>query len=229
MGALTAAGIYLLARSLFRRRSVGLFAAVLALAEGMLFANARIAMNDAYVTGFLVLAAALFAPVWLGSWRRWWQVGLAIPMVGVLMGLALASKWVAAYAIGGLVLLVLLRSAVGRVLALLGMTALTAVLGAIAIHPSQGDDPQRNWPFLVIMVLLTLALAAAMVRRPVRLTRGEVVAAVVWLVAGGAALVLGALVAGSTLPADGPLSAPRLLVAGGLASSWRPPSSGRGR
>src|SRR5690606_27880131 len=48
MGALTAAGIYLLARLLFRRRSVALFAAALALAEGMLFANPRIAMNDAY-------------------------------------------------------------------------------------------------------------------------------------------------------------------------------------
>ncbi|MEZ4596131.1 MAG: phospholipid carrier-dependent glycosyltransferase [Chloroflexota bacterium] len=78
-----------------------MFAAALALAEGMLFANPRIAMNDVYVTGFLVLAAALFAPVWLGVWRRWWQVALVVPLVGLLLGLALASKWVAAYAIGG--------------------------------------------------------------------------------------------------------------------------------
>jgi hypothetical protein len=52
MGALTAVGIYLLARLLFRRRSIALFAAVLALTEGMLFVNPRIAMNDAYITGF---------------------------------------------------------------------------------------------------------------------------------------------------------------------------------
>ena len=34
--------------------------------------------------------------------------------MGVLLGLALASKWVAAYAIGALGILVLMRSALGR-------------------------------------------------------------------------------------------------------------------
>lgn len=217
MGALTAAGIYLLARLLFRRRSVGLFAAAFALAEGMLFANPRIAMNDAYVTGFLVLAATLFVPVWLGSWRRWWQVALVVPLVGVLLGLALASKWVAAYAIGGFVLLVLLRSAAGRVVALLGMLGLTATLGALAIHPSRGDDPHLNWPFLAIMVLLTLGLAAAMVRRPIRLTRGEVLSAVVWLLIGGVLCIGAAAGAGASLPEDALVTGPRLLLAGGAA------------
>jgi len=217
MGAFTAAGIYLLARLLFRRRSVALFAAGLALAEGMLFANPRIAMNDAYVTGFLVLAAVLFAPVWLGTWRRSWQVVLVVPLVGVLLGLALASKWVAAYAIGGIVLLVLLRSSLGRVIALLGMIALTATLGALAIRPATVDEPHLNWPFLAIMVALTLALAAAMVRRPIHLTRGEVVTAVVWLLMGGTGLIALGLVAGSSLPDDGLVTGPRLLLAGGVA------------
>ncbi|MFN8521390.1 MAG: phospholipid carrier-dependent glycosyltransferase, partial [Chloroflexota bacterium] len=215
MGALTAVGIYLLARVLFRRRSVGLFAAALALAEGMLFANPRIAMNDAYVTGFLVLAAALFAPVWLGTWRRWWQVVLVVPLVGALLGLALASKWVAAYAIGGFVLLVLLRSSLGRVIALFGMIALTATLGALAVRPADVAEPHRNWPFLTVMLLLTLALAAAMVRRPVRLTRGEVLSAVGWLLLGGVLLVTGALVAGSSNATEGMLGGSRLLLAGG--------------
>ena len=116
----------------------------------MLFANSRIAMNDVYVTGFLIMAATLFVPVWLGSWRdaggRSW---LVMPIVGVLLGLALASKWVAAYAIGGFVLLILLRSAARPVIALLGMVGLTAVArGASPSGPSQGDDPHRNWPFL---------------------------------------------------------------------------------
>ncbi|MBX3028630.1 MAG: phospholipid carrier-dependent glycosyltransferase [Chloroflexi bacterium] len=185
MGALTVAGIYLLARLLFRRRSVGLFAAALALAEGMLFANARIAMNDVYITGFLVLAAVLFAPVWLGTWRRWWQVTLVVPLVGVLLGLALASKWVAAYAIGGVVLLVLLRSGIGRWIALGGMVGLTGVLGALAIRPAAVEEPHRNWPFLLILGALTLALAAAMVRRPLPVTRAQVWSAVTWLVIGG--------------------------------------------
>ncbi len=181
MGAATAAFLYLLARLLFRRRTVGLFAAALAIAEGMLFANSRIAMNDVYVTGFLVMAATLFVPVWLGSWRKPWQVLLVLPIVGVLLGLALASKWVAAYAIGCFVLLMLLRSGIGRVIALAGMVGVTAVLGALAIRPAEVPDPHRNWPFLAIMLLLTLALAAAIVRRPLRLTRAEIWSAVVWL------------------------------------------------
>lgn len=217
MGALTAIGIYLLARVLFRRRSVALFAAVLALAEGMLFANPRIAMNDAYVTGFLVLAAALFAPVWLGTWRRWWQVVLVLPLVGVLLGLALASKWVAAYAIGGFVLLMLLRSSLGRSIALLGMIAMTAILGALAIRPAEVPEPHRNWLFLLLMVALTLALAAAMVRRPLHLGRGEVLSAVAWLVVGGVLLVVGALVGGSSMPEGGLLGGSRLLAVGGVA------------
>lgn len=222
MGALTAVGIYLLARLLFRRRSVALVAAVLALAEGMLFANPRIAMNDAYVAGFLVLAAALFAPVWLGTWRRWWQVVLVVPLVGILLGLALASKWVAAYAIGGFVLLLLLRSSLGRIIALLGMIGLTATLGALAIRPAAVEDPHRNWPFLVIMILLTLALAAAMVRRPIRLTRGEVVNTVVWLVLGGVLLIAAGLFIAVGSLGGGPqteheLSTRLLLLAGGVA------------
>ena len=54
--ALTIVCIYLLARLLFRRRSVGLIAALLVMAGGMFFANARIAMNDTYVTGFMMAA-----------------------------------------------------------------------------------------------------------------------------------------------------------------------------
>ena len=135
MGALTAVCLYLLARLFFRRRSVAVFTAVLVLVEGMLFVNARIAMNDVYVTGFLTAALLLFTPLYLGLWRRRWMVALALVGVGVLLGLALASKWVAAYAIGGMVLLVLLRSALGRLIALLGMIALTTLPGR-AGHPA---------------------------------------------------------------------------------------------
>ena len=70
LGALAAGLIYLLARLLFARRSVGLFAAALVLVEGMLFANSRIAMNDVYVTTFILLAAVLFTPVYTGQVRR---------------------------------------------------------------------------------------------------------------------------------------------------------------
>ncbi len=216
MGAITAAAIYLLARVLFRRRSIGLFAAALALAEGMLFANARIAMNDVYITGFLVLAAALFAPIWLGTWRRWWQVVLVVPLVGVLLGLALASKWVAAYAIGGVLLLILLRSGIGRLIALAGMVALTGVLGALAIRPAAVEEPHRNWPFLLILLLLTLALAAAMVRRPLPVTRAQVWSAVTWLVIAGLGAVGLWLLATLRTP-EGSSTGSTLLIAGGVS------------
>ena len=55
--------------------------------------------------------------------------------IGLVLGLALASKWVAAYAIGGLTLLILFRSGLGRLIALLGMVVLTAVLGASPSGP----------------------------------------------------------------------------------------------
>ena len=215
MGAAMAAFVYLLARLLFRRRSVGLFAAALALADGMLFANSRIAMNDVYVTGFLVMATTLFVPIWLGSWRRPWQVLLAVPLIGVLLGLALASKWVAAYAIGGFLLLMMLRSGLGRVIALAGMVGLTAVLGALAIRPADVPDPHRNWPFLAIMLLLTLTLGAASIRRPLRLTRGEVWAAVIWLAILGIASLGLSVVIGDSLPEDGTLTSRRLLIVAG--------------
>ena len=215
MGALMAGLLYLLARILFARRSVAVLAAVLVVAEGMAFANARIGMNDVYVTTFLVLAALLFAPLYLGPRRPWTAVGLLVG-TGLVLGLALASKWVALYAIGGLTLLVLFRSGLGRVLALLGMIVLTAVLGATAIRPAPVDDPSRNWLFLSLMLLLTGLLAAAMVRRPLPVTRQELRLAVV-----------GPIVAGAALLALGALGGPRLVrdsrSAGdpGRAGGWR--------
>ena len=49
------------------------------------------------------------------------------------MGLALASKWPALYAIGGMALLILVRSALGRCVTILGLIGLTGVLGYMAI------------------------------------------------------------------------------------------------
>lgn len=217
-GALTAALLFLLARILFRRRAVALVVAFLALTEGMLYANARIAMNDVYVTLFIVAAATLFAGLWTGRWQRAWQVAVGLVGVGLLLGLALASKWVAAYAIGGFALLVLLRSALGRLVALAGMVAITGVLGTAALRAPDVPDPSRNWFFPLIMVALTLALGAAIVRRPVRFTLEELRFAI------GAPAVAGvlAIIAGAALwlvPADpaaepGPITPLRLLVAG---------------
>ena len=213
LGALMAGLLYLLARVLFARRSVAVLAAVLVIAEGMAFANSRIGMNDVYVTTFLVLAALLFAPLYLGRRRPWTAVALLVG-TGLALGLALASKWVALYAIGGLALVVLFRSGLGRVVALLGMVALTAVLGALAIRPAPVDDPSRNWLFLALMLLLTSLLAAAMVRRPLPVTRPELRLAVIGPIVAGAAL----LAAGLLLPVSGADAAGVLAILLGLAT-----------
>jgi hypothetical protein len=205
LGALGGGLLYLLARVLFRRRSVALIAAVLIAAEGMLFANSRIAMNDVYVTTFLLAAVLLFAPLYVAASRRpWTAIGLLLG-AGVALGLALAAKWVAVYAIGGLVLLVLLRSWLGRIIALVGMVALTAVLGAMAIRASPVEDPNLNWTFLVLMLSLTGLLAAATVRHPLPIGKGEVTL-----------LILGPLVIGVSMLVVG-LAEPESLEGGMLA------------
>ncbi len=172
-GALTVLCLYVLARFVSRRRSVGLAVAGLALLDGMMFVTARIAMNDVYVTLFITAAVTLFAAAWTARWRRPWAVGGALVGVGLLLGLALASKWVGLYAMGGIGLLLLARSGVGRVLVLLGMLAATAVLGAAAISAPDVPDPSMNWTFLLLMLALTALVGAAMVRRPLPLEPNE--------------------------------------------------------
>ena len=119
---------------------VGLFV----LFDGMFFVQSRIGMNDVYVGLFIVAAYTVFAALWTGWWKGRAAFWIAMPVIGVLLGLALASKWVAAYAIGALLLLILVRSALGRVLAILGLIGLTGVLGymAISVPVSAGQaDP----------------------------------------------------------------------------------------
>ena len=41
-----------------------------------------------------------------------------MPLIGAFLGLGLASKWVALYALGGIGLLILVRSALGRLVAI---------------------------------------------------------------------------------------------------------------
>jgi hypothetical protein len=115
----------------------------------------RIAMNDIYVAVFIVAAYLVFWQIWSGRWARsaWWT----LPMVGVLIGLAAASKWVGFYALAGLWVLLLARSALGRLL-LVMLVVLAVVVGGIG----------APWPFLLIMTCIAaLALAICWVR-PVR-------------------------------------------------------------
>ena len=87
-------------------------------------------------------------------------------------GFALASKWVAAFAIGGLGLLSLSRSALGRVILILGMLVLTTALGYVAISVGEGQGG-GNYVFLLVMVGLVLAAVLANVLHPVAWTWEE--------------------------------------------------------
>jgi predicted membrane-bound dolichyl-phosphate-mannose-protein mannosyltransferase len=198
-GVLMGALIYLLARLLFRRRAVAVVAAVLVAADGMLFIQSRIGMNDSYVGLGIVAAYLLFAWLWLkpgGTRRHWvaWAVGM--PILGVTLGLALASKWVAAYAIGGLGILILARSALGRLLLVLGLIAATGFLGYIAISVPEGKAG-GNYLFLAIMIALTVVAVVVSVLHPIAWTWEEQRLAI-WgpPVIGGIAL-LGALATGN--------------------------------
>ena len=157
--------VYLLVASMFSRRRVAVLAAAFVALDPMSYVMSRISMNDIFVAFFIVASYLVFWQVWSGRWRRsaWW----ALPLVGVLIGLAAANKWVGFYALAGLWVLVLARSDLGR-LALVVLVALGAIVGGIG----------APWPFLVVMLgLLALALAITW-RRPIRLDLSDTLTAI---------------------------------------------------
>jgi 4-amino-4-deoxy-L-arabinose transferase-like glycosyltransferase len=176
-GAILVGLVYLLAATLFSRRRLAVLAAAFVAIDGMSFVMSRIAMNDIFVTVFIVAAYALFWQVWSGRWARsaWW----ALPVVGVLIGLAAATKWVGFYALAGLIVLALARSPLGRLL-LVGLAGAAAIIGGIG----------APWPFLVVMLgILALAVLITWVR-PIRLDRREALVALPLTIAVASGLAL---------------------------------------
>ncbi len=173
VGALTVGVLFLLGRILFRRRTVGVLVGLFVLLDGMFFVQSRIAMNDVF-TGFFILAAYLvFAWLWIRQ-RSWRAFVLLMPLVGVLLGLALSSKWVAAYAIGALGILVLVRSALGRLLLIVAMIGLTCVLGWMGLAVPEGSAASGNLLFALIMIGLTLGTVVVTVYHPISWSDDEV-------------------------------------------------------
>jgi 4-amino-4-deoxy-L-arabinose transferase-like glycosyltransferase len=166
-GALMAGIVFILVRMLFRRREIAVIAAFLVLVDGMLFVQSRIAMNDVYVGLFIMAAYTLFAPLWTGRWRRPWAFWLVLPMVGILLGLALASKWIGLYAIAGMAVLILGRSALGRMVLILGLILGTTVLGLMAMSVPSGATSNGNLFFVGLMIALTLGAVLVTVLHPI--------------------------------------------------------------
>ncbi|MCV0402156.1 MAG: phospholipid carrier-dependent glycosyltransferase [Chloroflexi bacterium] len=155
-GAILVGLVYLLAATMFGRRRIAVLAAGFVAIDGMSYVMSRIAMNDIFVAVFIIAAYLAFWQIWSGRWARsaWW----VLPLVGVLIGLAAATKWVGFYALAGIWILVLARSHLGRLI-LVGLVALATVVAGVG----------APWPFLVTM-LLAFAIALAIVHaRPVRL------------------------------------------------------------
>ncbi len=214
LGALTVGVLFLLARVLFRRRAVGVLVGIFALLDGMLFVQGRIAMNDVY-TGFFILAAyLLFAWLWVEPRRPRWAFWAVLPAIGVLLGLALASKWVAAYAIGALGILYLARSALGRWILIAGMVVITGVLGWMALAVPTDSGGAGNLPFIMIMIGLTMATVAISVYHPVAWSDEEIRFAVGAPAMVGMLVVFGAIAAGTaeTAYTIGPVSVTPLEV-----------------
>jgi 4-amino-4-deoxy-L-arabinose transferase-like glycosyltransferase len=159
-GALLVGLVYLLAGTMFSRRRIAVLAGGFVALDGMSYVMSRISMNDIFVATFIVAAYLLFWQVWSGRWRcsAWW----AVPLVGVLIGLAASTKWVGFYALAGLLVLVLARSSLGR-LVLVALVAFGAVAAGLG----------SPWPFLVIVVGAAALALVIVYHRPIRVDADE--------------------------------------------------------
>ncbi len=201
--------IFLLAATLFPRRRIAVLAALFVALDAMSYVMSRISMNDIFVATFIAGAYLLYWQIWSGRWARsaWW----ALPLVGVLIGLAAATKWVGFYALAGLWFLFMARSDFGRFLLVAAIGFLTVVAGLGA-----------PWPFLVIC-LAALILAVFLVwRRPIQLVLSDI-AALAPMAALGGGIGLAFALAYPTVVGREPRSAVELvfaLLARGAQAAW---------
>ena len=144
------------------------------LADGMLFAQSRIAMNDAYVALFIMAAVAVFAAIWTGAWRWRGAFWVGLPMVGLLLGLALASKWVALYAIGGIGLLILAPLCARAGSSWWAWPSSRRRWATWRSPRAREATSGGNLVFLLLMIALTLVAVAVSVLHPVAWTVEEV-------------------------------------------------------
>ena len=97
-GALLAFFLYLLARRLFASPLVAYLVGAAVVLDGSMFAQARIGMNDIYVTTFIVGTWYFIVAAHRPRRAAW----LDLVIAGALIGLGAASKWAAIYTLAGI-------------------------------------------------------------------------------------------------------------------------------
>ena len=107
-GAILAFFLVLLARRLFASPLVAYFTGAAVVLDGSMYAQARIGMNDIYVTAFIVAAWYFIVAAHRPRGRAWVDILIA----GVLLGLAVASKWAGVYTLAGVFVAALIATAV---------------------------------------------------------------------------------------------------------------------
>ena len=159
-GALLAGLVYLLALSMFQKRWLATAAGALVALDSMNYSMSRIATSDIFLVTFIVAAYLVFWQIWGGSWKRqaWWM----LPLVGVCIGLAIATKWIGFYPLLGLLALILVRSALGRHV-LLGLASLLAVVMGIG----------APWPFMLLAFAGVLFVLILIKQRGGTIQRGD--------------------------------------------------------
>ncbi|HUQ42274.1 MAG TPA: phospholipid carrier-dependent glycosyltransferase [Candidatus Limnocylindrales bacterium] len=105
--ALLAFFLVLLARRLFASPRIAYFVGAAVILDGSMFAQARIGMNDIYVTALIV--AGWYFVVAAHAPRR--RAAIDILIAGALFGLALSAKWAGAYTLAGVLIASLVATA----------------------------------------------------------------------------------------------------------------------
>ncbi|HEY5601253.1 MAG TPA: glycosyltransferase family 39 protein [Patescibacteria group bacterium] len=97
LGSLTSVLIFFISKYLFKRNLIGLFGAFIFSFETLAFTQSRIGMNDTYFLFFFLASLLFFLK------DKWF-------FASIFLGLALASKWTAVYALPFFGLIILIKS-----------------------------------------------------------------------------------------------------------------------
>ena len=102
--------MYLLAWRLWPERLFALAAGVLTCFDGMFFIQSRIGMIDIFAIFFILLAYLMFLIHWQSRTPR--ESMITLVATGLVVGLAIAAKWIALAALASMVFLLLMRAVV---------------------------------------------------------------------------------------------------------------------